>query len=74
MDLLAEGGGGLGFVLGSDPNATATDIATVIRSQYVLQFTAADPARDGERRKLDIRLSEGGLEVYGLPRYFAPAY
>jgi VWFA-related protein len=72
MKFLAQWGGGKMFELDSDP-AVAAQIAAAIRSQYVLQFTSADPAHDGKKHKLEVRLPVKDVQIYGLPEYFAPA-
>ena len=73
MGFLAKEGGGIEFNLDPDPESAATQIADAIRHQYVLQFTAADPARDGKARKLAVRLRVKDLQIHVLPVYFAPA-
>jgi hypothetical protein len=39
----------------------------------VLQFTAANPARNGKKHKLKLRLPDNDLEIRVIPEYFAPA-
>jgi VWFA-related protein len=73
MSFLARYGGGADFNLDPDPAATAAEVAAAIRSQYVLQFTAADPARDGKRHKLELRLPIKDVQIHALPVYYAPA-
>ena len=73
MNFLAKRGGGLTFNLDPDPMATAAKIVAEIRSQYVLQFTSADPAHDGKQHKLELRLPIKDVKLYRLPAYFAPA-
>jgi Ca-activated chloride channel homolog len=73
MNFLAKRGGGLTFNLSPGPTATAAEIVAAIRSQYVLQFTSADPAHDGKQHKLELRLPIKDVKIYGLPAYFAPA-
>jgi hypothetical protein len=73
MNYLAKRGGGLTFNLDPDPAAAAAQIVATIRSQQVLQFTAADPAHDGKEHKLEVRLPVKDVRIYGLPAYFAPA-
>jgi hypothetical protein len=73
MKFLAKEGGGIDFNLDPDPASTAAQIAAAIRSQYVLQFTAADPARDGKKHKLVLRLPIKDVEIHAIPEYFAPA-
>jgi len=72
MNFLAKEGGGPGFSLDPDPESAAVQIADAIRSQYVLRFTASNPARDGKEHKLAVRLPIKDLEIYGLPKYHAP--
>ena len=74
MELLAMGGGGVVFTAPKDKNyaPTAARLADMIRSQYVLSFTAADPASDGNAHKLDVRLPTKDLQVMTLPIYYAP--
>jgi VWFA-related protein len=72
MKFLAKRGGGVVFNLDPDPTAAAAQIVAAIRSQYVLQFTAADPAHDGKGHKLEMRLPVKDVRIYGLPAYFAP--
>jgi Ca-activated chloride channel homolog len=73
MKFLAKEGGGTEFNLDPDPESAAARIAAAIRSQYVLQFQAADQARDGKRHKLEVRLPAKDLQIHTLPAYFAPA-
>ena len=73
MSFLAKRGGGTDFYLDPDPESTAAKIADAIRSQYVLHFTAADPARDGKAHKLEVRLPAKDLQIHALPLYYAPA-
>ena len=70
---LAKRGGGKVFELEPDPAAAAAQIVAAIRSQYVLQFTAADPAHDGKEHKLEVRLPVKDVQIHGLPAYYAPA-
>jgi VWFA-related protein len=73
MKFLAMWSGGLTFNLDPDPASAAAQIAAAIRSQHVLQFTAADPAHDGKKHKLEVRLPVKDVHIHGLPAYFAPA-
>lgn len=73
MSFLAKEGGGLDINLDPDPAAAAAEVAAAIRSQTAVQFTAADPARDGKKHKLELRLRDKNLEVRAIPEYFAPA-
>ncbi len=73
LEFLAEMGGGSTFNLDPDPAAAAAQIVAAIRSQHVLQFSAADAARDGKEHKLEVRLPVKDVKIYGLPAYFAPA-
>jgi hypothetical protein len=73
MKFLAMRGGGLTFNLDPDPASAAAHIVAAIRSQHVLQFTAADPAHDGKEYKLEVRLPVKDVQIHGLPAYFAPA-
>jgi VWFA-related protein len=72
LNFLAKRGGGMVFHLDPDPVSAATQIVSAVRSQYVLQFTAADPTRNGKAHKLEVRLSVKGLQIHELPSYFAP--
>ena len=73
MRYLARNGGGTDFYLDPDPESTGIRIANAIQNQYVLQFTTADPTRDGEKgRKLMVRLPDKGVQIHVLPEYFAP--
>ncbi len=73
MRFLAKWGGGAEFNLDPDPEAAAAQIADDIRNQYALQFTAADPARNGRARKVTVRLPVEDVQIHALPVYFAPA-
>jgi len=73
MKSLAHMGGGLTLNLDADPADAAAQISAAIRSQYVLQFTASDPAHNGKKHKLEVRLPDKDLGIYGIPAYFAPA-
>jgi hypothetical protein len=73
MSFLARYGGGADFNLDPDPAATAAKVAAAIRSQMVVQFTAADPARDGKKHKLELRLPDKSLQIHVVHQYFAPA-
>ncbi len=72
MKFLAKRSGGLTFNLDPDPAAAVAQIVAAIRSQYVLQFTAADPARNQKAHKLEVRLPVKDVRIYVLPAYFAP--
>lgn len=72
MRFLAKEGGGIECNLDPDPESAAAQIASAIRSQYVLQFTTADPVRDGKKRKLSVQLPSKGVQIHVLPSYFAP--
>jgi VWFA-related protein len=73
MSFLAKYGGGADFNLDPDPEAAATEIAAAIRSQIVVQFTASDPAHNGKRHKIELRLPDKNLQIHVLHQYFAPA-
>jgi len=73
MKFLAKRGGGLTFNLDPDPASAAAQIVAAIRSQHVLQFTAADPAHDGKLHKLEVRLPVKDVQIHVLPAYLAPA-
>jgi Ca-activated chloride channel homolog len=72
LRFLAKRGGGTVFNLDPDPASAAAQIVADIRSQYVLQFTAADPARNGKAHKLELRLPLKDVEIHGLSKYHAP--
>ncbi len=72
MKFLAKDGGGGYFNLDPDPAISAARVAAAIRSQYVLHFTAANPARDGKRHKLTVHLPDKSVEIHVLPVYYAP--
>lgn len=73
MMFLAKEGGGAQFSLDPDPESAAARIADAIRNQYVLQFTAANPARNGKARKLAVRLPVKDVQIHVIPLYHAPA-
>ena len=73
MRFLAKEGGGIEFNLDPDPESAAAQIVDAIRSQYVLQFTAADTARNGKTHKLAVRLPPRDVHIHLLPVYSAPA-
>lgn len=73
MKFLAKRGGGRVFELDADPTAGAGQIAAAIRSQHVLQFTAADPTHDGKLHKLEVRLPVRDAQVHVLPAFLAPS-
>lgn len=72
LKILAQRGGGMGLNLDPDPASTAAHIVAAIRSQYVLQFIAADPGRSGKAHKLEVRLPIKDVQTYRLPVYYAP--
>jgi len=72
MRFLAKEGGGIGFSLDPDPESAASQIANAIRNQYALEFTAADPTRDGRKRKIAVQLGVKGAQIHATPAYFAP--
>jgi VWFA-related protein len=72
MSFLAKWGGGVAFYLDPDPAAAAAKVVSAIRSQMVVQFTAANPARNGKRHKLRLLLPDKNLQIRALPEYFAP--
>ena len=41
-------------------------------TQYALTFTSSDPNQNGQVHKLEVKVTRGGGEVYGLPQYLAP--
>lgn len=78
---IAKEGGGLLFKFNTDlrvdPDpiaaaAVAAQIAAAINNQSVLQFTAANPARDGKAHKLKVQLPARDTEIHSLATYFAP--
>jgi hypothetical protein len=73
MRFLAKEGGGTDHYLDPDPASAAAQIVAAIRSQYVLEFTAADAARNGKKHKLAVRLPGKDVQIHLLPDYFAPA-
>jgi Ca-activated chloride channel family protein len=72
LALLAHMGGGLALNLDPDPVAAAAQIVADIRSQHVLQFTDADPARYGRERKLEVKLPVKDVQIHVSPAYYAP--
>jgi VWFA-related protein len=72
MDFLAKEGSGTVFNLDPDPESAAAQIVAAVRSQYVLEFTAADPARNGKAHKLEVRLPIKDVQIHTLPAYYAP--
>lgn len=73
MKFLAKRSGGKMFELDADPAAAAAQIAAAIRSQHVLQFTAADPAHDGKLHKLEVRVPVKEVQIHVLPAYLSPS-
>lgn len=73
MDFLAKEGSGTVFNLDPDPASAAAKIVAAVRSQYVLEFTAADTARNGKAHKLEVRLPIKDVKVHALSVYYAPA-
>jgi VWFA-related protein len=73
LEHLTNGGGGISIApKEKDFAPAATHLADMIRSQYVLRFTATDPARDGKPHKLEVRLPAKDLKIHTLPVYYAP--
>jgi VWFA-related protein len=72
LEFLAYIGGGPTLDIEPDPVAAAAQIVADIRSQYVLQFTDAEPARDGKEHKLEVRLPVKDVQIHVSPAYFAP--
>ena len=72
LKFLAKWSGGIIFILDPDAQSTASQISAAIRSQHVLQFTARDPAHNGKSYKLQVRLPDKDMRIYGLPNYHAP--
>lgn len=72
LKFLAKWTGGVIFILDPDAQSAAAKISAAIRSQHVLQFTAANPARDGKSYKLKVELPDKDAKIYGLPNYHAP--
>lgn len=50
----------------------ANQISEAIRSQYALTYTSTDAAQNGQLHKLEVMVTHGGMQVYGLPQYMAP--
>lgn len=73
LKILAKEGGGAHFNLDPDPASAAAQIVAAVRSQYVLEFTAANPARDGKAHKLEVRLPVKDAQIHALPVYHSPA-
>ena len=82
MKRIAKEGGGMLFSfnrdLRVDPDpaaaaAVAAQIAAAINHQYVLQFTAADTARNGMAHKLKLQGPDKDTHVHITPSYYAPA-
>ena len=74
MELLAEATGGIAFTTKEkDIQSAVEGITGMIRDQYVLHFTAADPARDRRASKLEVRLPNKDLQIHAQPTYFAPS-
>jgi hypothetical protein len=69
---LTRRGGGKVFELEPDSAAAAAQVVAAIRSQHVLQFTAANPVHDGKEHKLEVKIRVKDVRIYGLPFYFAP--
>ena len=72
LKLLAKKGGGIVFNLDPNPASTAAQIVAAIRSQYVVQFTAADQSRNGKAHKIELRLLGKDIEVHAPTTYYAP--
>jgi len=75
MRALVRFGGAVVFAPRRDQEVaeSATKMAAIIRSQYLLDFTAADAARDGRRHVLDVRVPIRNLLIFAIPSCFAPA-
>ena len=75
-EILVSAGGGLSLVADKKqvPAALGAKIAALIRSQYVLAFTTADPAPNGMNHKVEVRLAGQTVKVRicAMPSYFAP--
>jgi hypothetical protein len=64
--------GGLAIVpdKNEDVIALSAQITALIRSQYVLTFTAAGTAPDPRFRKLEVRVDRSNLEAHAVQGYF----
>ncbi len=51
-------------------NALGAHIAALIKSQYVLTFTAAGTAPDPKFRKVEVRVDRSDLEAHAVQGYF----
>jgi Ca-activated chloride channel family protein len=73
MEGLARAAGGLALTPKQNEFMPAiTRLTDAIRNQMVVQFTAADPARDGNAHKIELRLPDKNLQIHSLHQYFAP--
>lgn len=70
---LAEKTGGLSFIVhNSDGTGTAAAaISRAIRSEYLIAYAPAHPARDGKWHSIRVKLSEPGLRAYARSGYYA---
>jgi hypothetical protein len=73
LKFLAKEGGGTHFNLDPDPASAAAHIVAAVRGQYVLEFTATNPARNGKAHKLEVRLPVKDVQIHALPVYNSPA-
>ena len=69
---ITERAAGLDFKLDQDTSSVAAEIVTDIRNQHILQFTTADPARNGKEHKLEVKLPDKEMKVHAFAAYFAP--
>ena len=74
IELLTSRVGGVEIAAGKDLDAAGLSarVAALIRSQFVISFTAAG-APDDRYRKLEVRVDPANLEIHALQGYFAAA-
>jgi VWFA-related protein len=72
---LVSANGGIMILPNKKQDATLLGghIASLIRGQYSVVFTASDPATDGKSHKLEVRVERPSLRISAMPLYFAPA-
>ena len=72
-DIAKETGGRIFFPFKTeDLDEAFRQINQELRSQYSLGYLSTNPVRDGSYRKIDIKVSEGGLKLSHRKGYYAP--
>jgi Ca-activated chloride channel family protein len=71
LDELAAKTGGMSFIVHSstDIAAAAASIGQALRNQYTIGYTPRGAGRNGQWRKIRVKVADSGLRAYARPGY-----